>query len=888
VAEPVIAVREISKLYRIGEHQLKGVPAVSTRRILARLLGRRPPPAKGERKFLALDRVSFDVMPGDRIGIVGRNGAGKSTLLKVLSRVVPPTSGEATIRGRLTSLLEVGTGFNDALTGRDNVYLNASLHGLSTEEIAARYDEIVAFSEIGEFIDTPVNHYSSGMRARLAFAVAAHLDPDIMMLDEVLAVGDLAFQRKCLARMDSIMEGGRALLFVSHSIDDIRRYCDKAIWLDKGRLVMSGSAAEVTEAYAESSLKLQSSVAAPAREKPAEAPAAGSAPKTSSAFDSEPSAHLLGARVLTASGATASLFSLDESVVIEFDFAVDRPGLYVPFVHVATTAGIRIFVSVPTDTALERQVAAPGSYRTRVTVPPHFLNVGTHQVTIGVTDPTVAPLKRHFQLERALSFHMGEAPDGIASARGLMPREFPGVVRPMLDWRTAPLDHAAGTPAELQESGNAPDASQASPVEHVARTEDAAADGPHVRPAEPEAVRPSASDDAARVESSPRLVALDGLRGLAALNVLLSHAFFAFLPWLMASTYPAAQEAFPDAPGGLGFLEDFAPTVFFNGFFAVAVFFAISGMVLSNGATPTDQGRRLVLRRTLGRYPRLMLPVLASVLISLVLLAAGAYLAVPETARLSGSSWFAERFQFSPDVWSALQQGLVGALFYGADSYNPPLWSLRPEMLGSLMLFAFLMVLPSTALRLVGGVLVLPFMALSFDPQLALLAGLMIASAAILPMLHRDRPLLGIALIVVGLVLGNYNDGAAMGWLRDLWRPFAGALGFAERPRELANVFGGLALVAGVLLSPGARGLLSGSRMRWFGKQTFGIYLLHFPVIASLGAFAFVATGGNLASALIAILASLVVTIGVAALFTQWVDRPAIRAGHWIGKAVHR
>jgi lipopolysaccharide transport system ATP-binding protein len=429
VAVPVVSVNAISKRYRIGEHGPNSMP-MPIRRIVGRMLGRKSSVPAKDGTFWALDKVTFDVMPGDRIGIVGRNGAGKSTLLKILSRVVPPTSGEATIRGRLTSLLEVGTGFNDNLSGRENVYLNASLHGLVRDEIDARFDDIVAFSEIGEFIDTPVNHYSSGMRARLAFAVAAHLEPDIMMLDEVLAVGDLAFQRKCLARMENIMEGGRALLFVSHSIDDIRRYCDNAIWLEKGKLVMAGSAVEVTEEYAKAALQLQAVMST----RPTNPPTDGSEVSKAPADTEPPAAHLLAARVTTSTGEPSSVFTLDHGVNVEFDFEVSRPGLYVPYVHIVTGDGLRAFGSVPSETRLEQQIQAPGRYRTSVSIPPHLLNVGTYHATIGVSDPMAAPITRHIEVERALSFHMVEAPDGMPSARGLMPRRFPGVIRPMLTW----------------------------------------------------------------------------------------------------------------------------------------------------------------------------------------------------------------------------------------------------------------------------------------------------------------------------------------------------------------------------------------------------------------------------------------------------------------------
>jgi ABC-type polysaccharide/polyol phosphate transport system ATPase subunit len=258
---PVIRVENLSKKYRLG---------VINRQMLvdqieswvARKLGRPDPHASVFEKatarmptpfdFWALKDVSFEIEKGDVVGVMGRNGSGKSTLLKVLSRITAPTEGKAFLHGRLASLLEVGTGFNYELTGKENVFLNGSILGLKDREIRARYESIVEFAEIADFMDTPVKRYSSGMRVRLAFAIAAHLDPEILILDEVLAVGDAKFQEKCLNRIDEIRRSGVTVLFVSHSPQQVLKLCTKGILLNQGKVVATGTAKDVTKKYLES------------------------------------------------------------------------------------------------------------------------------------------------------------------------------------------------------------------------------------------------------------------------------------------------------------------------------------------------------------------------------------------------------------------------------------------------------------------------------------------------------------------------------------------------------------------------------------------------------------------------------------------------------------
>lgn len=248
-----IRVENLGKRYRIGHLRkrhdtLRDLIASAFRR------GDRRPSAT-EDTIWALKDVSFEVNQGEVIGIIGRNGAGKSTLLKILSRITDPTEGFAEIHGRCSSLLEVGTGFHPELTGRENIYLNGSILGMKRAEIAGKFDEIVAFAEVEKFMDTPVKHYSSGMYVRLAFAVAAHLQPDILLVDEVLAVGDITFRKKCLGKMQDISHGGRTVLFISHDMGAIRGLCQNAFWIDKGKIRLAGHACDVVGEYEQTQIR---------------------------------------------------------------------------------------------------------------------------------------------------------------------------------------------------------------------------------------------------------------------------------------------------------------------------------------------------------------------------------------------------------------------------------------------------------------------------------------------------------------------------------------------------------------------------------------------------------------------------------------------------------
>ena len=260
MSTPIITVENLTKKYILKHQNAAGYTAL--RDVLTaktkQLINLKSTPTSTAEEFLALNDVSFEINEGDRVGIIGRNGAGKSTLLKILSRIVAPTKGRITIDGRVASLLEVGTGFHPELTGRENIFLNGSILGMSKEEIKQKFDEIVAFSEVERFLDTPVKRYSSGMYVRLAFSVAAHLDPEILIVDEVLAVGDAAFQKKCLGKMDDVSRSGRTILFVSHNMQMIQKLCNKGILLNKGKVLQDGSLDAVVKNYLETAQDGQS------------------------------------------------------------------------------------------------------------------------------------------------------------------------------------------------------------------------------------------------------------------------------------------------------------------------------------------------------------------------------------------------------------------------------------------------------------------------------------------------------------------------------------------------------------------------------------------------------------------------------------------------------
>jgi lipopolysaccharide transport system ATP-binding protein len=354
-----IEVDSLSKKYRLGEYQA----AYGTLRETLVHAGKRLTRQEHHRpasEIWALYDVSFDVPEGQVLGVIGRNGAGKSTLLKILTRIAMPTSGRAEIRGRVGSLLEVGTGFNQELTGRENVYLNGAILGMKRREIEQRFDDIVEFSGVERFIDTPVKRYSSGMYVRLAFAVAAHLEPEILFVDEVLSVGDAEFQRRCLGRMEELANTGRTVLFVSHALPAVAQLCDRAIWINGGQLVGDGPAAETIANYLH-----QTHSSGTERTWDAE-----SAPGNDLA-------RIKAIRVRAHEGMPPGVIDVRRPVGIDVEFDVLRQGKPLfPKIKVLDQEGAIAFNAMDTD---ERwlQPSEPGTYVATAWIPGNLLNEGS-------------------------------------------------------------------------------------------------------------------------------------------------------------------------------------------------------------------------------------------------------------------------------------------------------------------------------------------------------------------------------------------------------------------------------------------------------------------------------------------------------------------------------
>lgn len=406
-----IKVEHLSKEYVIGGRAR--TPGTLRQTLAEVLLGpyrryrRLSGDAAREETFFALKDVSFTVRPGEVIGIIGKNGAGKSTLLKVLSGITDPTAGRVELWGRTSSLLEVGTGFHPELTGRENIFLNGALLGMSKAEIRRKFDDIVAFSEVEKFIDTPVKHYSSGMYVRLAFAVAAHLEPEILILDEVLAVGDARFQMKCIGRMGEIGKEGRTVLVVSHNMQVIQSLCSRAIWLNDGTIEFDGAAFSAVTAYTRSYSQV---VVARSWDDPQGAPG-------------NDAVRLQGARVLPDAGLEGESITVKTPFRMEFTYRLLAPAsLFFVGIHFRTVNGEIVFRSASSPTE-----ARPGVYRSTCHVPGDLLNNGKFTVDLYFMRDGSFVI---YKMESPVVFEVFDAEREPGGFLG----DLPGLVRPNLRW----------------------------------------------------------------------------------------------------------------------------------------------------------------------------------------------------------------------------------------------------------------------------------------------------------------------------------------------------------------------------------------------------------------------------------------------------------------------
>lgn len=411
--KPIITLENVGKQYKIRS---AGASYETFRDVLTDLtvgrLRRQQQKKPSHETFWALNQVNLRIAPGDVLGIIGRNGAGKSTLLKLISHITEPTTGRIEIYGRVGSLLEVGTGFHPELTGRENVYLSGAILGMTRKEIDRKFDEIVSFSEIERFIDVPVKWYSSGMYVRLAFSVAAHVEPEILILDEVLSVGDASFQVKCFNKLEAIRRDGRTILFVSHNMQSVLRLCKRVIFLSEGTVIADGPPSEVASQYVSSRLR-------------------SSAEQTWDDINSAPGdevARLVAVRVRTEDGTVTDVIDIRKAVNIEMEYEILAAGeALAPNMHFFNEDGIYLFITGDRST----QPKDIGRYTSTVRIPGNFLAEGTISVNVALS----SPLAIRFNEPGVVTFQVIDTLDGN-SARGHYSGPMPGVIRPLLNWTT--------------------------------------------------------------------------------------------------------------------------------------------------------------------------------------------------------------------------------------------------------------------------------------------------------------------------------------------------------------------------------------------------------------------------------------------------------------------
>jgi lipopolysaccharide transport system ATP-binding protein len=417
MSDIAIQVENLGKMYKIGGPMVKYRTLRETISEGVQSVFRHLRTGTAAKEIIwALRYISFEVKQGQLLGVIGRNGAGKSTLLKILARVTDPTEGRGEIHGRVGSLLEVGTGFHPELTGRENIYLNGAILGMKKAEIDRKFDEIVSFAEVEKFMDTPVKRYSSGMYLRLAFAVAAHLEPEILVVDEVLAVGDAEFQRKCLGKMSDVAREGRTVLFVSHNMSAVLRLTEECIVLEKGKMVLRAPSAQAVDFYLSSSFSQEGQRIWNKSEVPA------------SAAPFKP----LAMRILNPRGEIVNTIRSTEPAMIELEYELSKPitGLRVG-IYLQSTRGELVFTSFDTDEPKyydQFSTRGSGHYQSRCTLPKDMLNDGRYVVGINASSFHV---KRYFQDEQAVIFTVD-----AAGAPGMQwPEPRLGPIRPRLEWK---------------------------------------------------------------------------------------------------------------------------------------------------------------------------------------------------------------------------------------------------------------------------------------------------------------------------------------------------------------------------------------------------------------------------------------------------------------------
>ncbi|HEV7428398.1 MAG TPA: ABC transporter ATP-binding protein [Thermoanaerobaculia bacterium] len=435
---PIIHIENVGKRYQLASERasystLRESLVGSFTKSMNRLRGRGE--TNAESSFWALRGINLDIAPGERLGIVGVNGAGKSTLLKILSRITEPTEGRARLYGRVGSLLEIGTGFHGELTGRENIYLNGAILGMKHAEIARNYDEIVAFAELDRFLQVPVKRYSSGMYMRLAFAVAAHLQPEILIVDEVLAVGDAAFQKKCLGKMNEVSQKGRTIIFVSHNMAAVQNLCNRVLWMDAGRIVNDGDPARVVGDYLKTTLTTLSQQNWP---DPASAPG-------------NERIRLHHAAIVPVTAELQDHITVRTPVRVEFEYWNLLGGRSLDLqVVIRTEEGFPIFSTASgSDPRWTDEPFPAGLYRSSFEIPGDLLNDGVHRVELNIRR---SQRQIVFRIEDVLVFDVKDAAEDRVGSFGKQV----GAVRPALTWRTTRIEEQleTGTPPELAGSAH--------------------------------------------------------------------------------------------------------------------------------------------------------------------------------------------------------------------------------------------------------------------------------------------------------------------------------------------------------------------------------------------------------------------------------------------------